>query len=57
MKLRYQMFIVNLAILAGFALEYFRGSPRIATAFAGVFLLATANFIFLILLLKAKKAQ
>ncbi|MGH9604066.1 MAG: hypothetical protein ACRD3N_00045 [Terracidiphilus sp.] len=57
MKLQTQMLIANLAILAGLAFGYFRGSPMLATAFTGVFLLATVNFIFLILFLKAKKAQ
>jgi hypothetical protein len=57
MKLQNQILIVNVAILAELAFEYFRGSPIISIVVTGVSLLLLANVIFLVRVQKAKKSR
>jgi hypothetical protein len=57
MELQNQILIVNAAIVAGFAFEYFRGSPVFSIAVTGVFLLLLANVIFIVRVQRAKKSQ
>jgi len=57
MKLRDQILLVNIAILAGLVFEYFRGSLIVPVVIAGVVLLAAANATFFIRLQRAKKPQ
>jgi hypothetical protein len=54
-KLEYQALLVNVAIVAGLGLEYFRGAPILAILIAGTLLLLTVNIIFLIRWKKPKK--
>jgi len=48
MKLRYQILIVNAAILAGLAYKYLSGSNLLPIAITGVVLLSMVNLIFLV---------
>jgi hypothetical protein len=56
MKLQNQILIVNVAIVAELAFEYFRGSPILSIVVTGVSLLLLANVIFLVRVQKAKKS-
>jgi hypothetical protein len=53
-KLQNQILIVNVAILAGLAFEYFRGITVGILVLCGVFLLPLANIIFFIRLGKLR---
>jgi len=57
MQLHNQILLVNVAILAGLAFKYFRGTPLRVLVLTGVLLLAMANVIFLVRLQKIKKLR
>jgi hypothetical protein len=53
MKIRNQIVIVNVCILAGLVYEYFKGAPVLAVFAAGMLLLILTNVIFFIRLRKS----
>jgi hypothetical protein len=57
MKLQNQILIVNVAIVAELAFEYFRGSPTFSIIVTGASLLLLANVIFVVRVRKAKKSR
>jgi hypothetical protein len=57
MKLKNQIVLVNVAILAGFIFQHFRGLTTLAIVITGVPLLALANLIFLVRLRREKNVR
>ena len=57
MRLRNQIVILNLGILAGLTVEYFRNVPMTILVGCGIFLLLLANVIFFFRWQKLKKPQ
>lgn len=56
LKLQNRILIVNTAILAGLAFQYFRGTHIFAIAIIGFFVLMVANMTFLVRARRARKA-
>jgi hypothetical protein len=57
MKLKNQMLLVNICILGGLILQYFRGLPVFAILVTGILLFSLVNVIFFFRVKRFKKLQ
>ncbi len=57
MPLKNQFLLVNICIVAGLILEYYRGAPILAILITGIFLLLLVNIIFFIRFKRTKRAS